>query len=137
MLQHRPILLVEDDMVDILTVERAMAEIGLNNPLKVVANGMEALEYLDNRENEVPCMILLDLNMPKMTGIEFLQELDSRREIKKFPVIVLTTSNENRDVSRSFQYGVAGYIVKPLDYKQFVETVKMISSYWNTSLIPE
>ena len=137
MQQHRPILLVEDDMVDILTVERAMAEIGLNNPLQVVANGMEALEYLDNRENEVPCMILLDLNMPRMTGLEFLQELESRREIKKFPVIVLTTSNENRDVSRSFQYGVAGYIVKPLDYKQFVETVKMISSYWNTSLIPE
>jgi CheY-like chemotaxis protein len=132
-----PVLLVEDDRVDAMTVKRALKEIGVVNPLVIVNNGEEALEYLRNPENEVPSIILLDLNMPRMGGIEFLEVTKQDTELRRIPVVVLTTSKEQQDKLGSFDLGVAGYMVKPVDYPQFVGVIKTIDSYWSLSELPE
>lgn len=132
----RPILLVEDDKVDSMTVKRALKEISVSNTLIVAENGEEALEYLRNDQNELPCIVLLDLNMPRMNGIEFLDVAKKDNALKKIPVIVLTTSKEERDRMNSFDMGVAGYMIKPVDYKQFVEVIKTINIYWTLSEMP-
>ena len=84
----------------------------------------------------MPCIILLDLNMPKMNGIEFLQVMKNDENLKRTPVIVLTTSGEEEDKTESFNLGVAGYIMKPADYVQFVEAVRAIDFYWTISELP-
>jgi len=132
----KPILLVEDDTVDAMTVKRALKDIKVTNGLPHVANGEEALEYLRGQGNKKPCIILLDLNMPKMSGIEFLKIVKEDEELKKIPVIVLTTSQDERDKIESFKLSVAGYIVKPADYKKFVEVVMTIKLYWTLSELP-
>jgi len=133
----KPVLLVEDDQVDAMTVKRAFKEINVKNRLEIVNNGVEALSYLRNSENEKPCVVLLDLNMPKMNGIEFLRVVKLDRRLRKIPVIILTTSEEERDRVNSFDLGVAGYMVKPVDYKKFVDVVQTISLYWTLSKLPE
>lgn len=135
--EKKPVLLVEDDQVDAMTVKRAFKEINVKNRLEIVNNGVEALSYLRNSENEKPCVVLLDLNMPKMNGIEFLRAVKQDRRLRKIPVIVLTTSEEERDRVNSFDLGVAGYMVKPVDYKKFVDVVQTISLYWTLSKLPE
>jgi CheY-like chemotaxis protein len=109
----------------------------VDNPLARAQNGEEALEYLSNPCNEKPCVILLDLNMPKMNGTEFLGIAKADPLLRKIPVIVLTTSNEERDVMESFRRSVAGYIVKPVDYRKFVEAIRTIDLYWTLSELPE
>ena len=130
------ILLVEDDIVDVMTVKRAFKEINITNSLSVTGNGEEALEYLKDENNEKPGLILLDLNMPKMNGIEFLKIIKNDEAHKSIPVVVLTTSKEEQDKLSSFNYSVAGYIIKPVDYMQFVEAVKTIRMYWTLSELP-
>ena len=132
----KPILLVEDDKVDAMTVKRALRDLNVTNHLDIVGNGEEALEYLKNGENRKPCIILLDLNMPKMNGIEFLKIIKNADSLKMIPVIVLTTSKNEQDRIESFRLSVAGYMIKPVDYLQFVETVKMIEMYWTLSELP-
>jgi len=132
----KPILLVEDDTVDAMTVKRALEDIKVTNGLPHVANGEEALEYLRGGGNKKPCIILLDLNMPKMSGIEFLKIVKEDEELKKIPVVVLTTSQDEQDKIESFKLSVAGYIVKPADYKKFVEVVMTIKLYWTLSELP-
>jgi CheY-like chemotaxis protein len=132
----RPILLVEDDLVDAMTVKRAVEELKVVNPLITRINGEEALEYLNNGDNKKPCVILLDLNMPKMGGIEFLRIARADDNLKRIPVIVLTTSREDSDKTESFNLGVAGYIIKSIDYRKFVEAVKIIDLYWSLSELP-
>lgn len=132
----RPILLVEDDNVDTMTVTRALKEIHVSNNIINVGNGIEALEYLRNKNNERPCIILLDLNMPKMNGIEFLEVVKQDEELKMIPVVVLTTSKEEQDKVDSFRLSVAGYMIKPVDYRQFVEVVRTINVYWTLSELP-
>jgi CheY-like chemotaxis protein len=132
----RPILLVEDDTIDAMTVRRAFRDLKVSNPLTHVTNGEEALSYLRDQRNETPCVILLDLNMPKMSGTEFLQVVKSDATLQQIPVVVLTTSNEEPDVVESFRMCVGGYLVKPVDYKQFVEAIKMIDIYWTLSQLP-
>jgi len=132
----KPILLVEDDSVDAMTVKRALKDIKATNELPHVANGEEALEYLRGQGNKKPCIILLDLNMPKMSGIEFLKIVKADEELKKIPVVVLTTSQEEQDKIESFKLSVGGYIVKPADYKKFVEAVKTLELYWTLSELP-
>jgi len=132
----KPILLVEDDRVDAMTVERALKDLKATNELVHRVNGEEALEYLRNESNKKPCVILLDLNMPKMNGVEFLKVAKADEALKKIPVIVLTTSEEEQDVVESFNLGVAGYIVKPTDYKKFVEAIRTIDLYWTLSELP-
>jgi CheY-like chemotaxis protein len=136
MRNKRPILLVEDDQVDAMTVKRALKEIKVANPVKVAGNGEEALDFLKNEENDQPNIILLDLNMPKMNGIEFLKVVKSDEDMRKIPVVVLTTSREDQDRVESFSLSVAGYMVKPVDYLKFVEVIKAIDLYWTLSELP-
>jgi CheY-like chemotaxis protein len=136
MRSRNSILLVEDDTVDIKTVQRALKEIHVSNRLAIARNGEEALSYLRNEDNEKPCIILLDLNMPRMNGIEFLKIAKNDEVLKMIPVIVLTTSKEEQDKVESFKLGVAGYMVKPVDYQQFVEVIRTIDVYWTLSELP-
>jgi CheY-like chemotaxis protein len=133
----KPILLVEDDKVDVMTVNRALKEIHVTNPVVNKENGEEALKYLRDSKNEKPCIILLDLNMPIMNGIEFLQVVKNDGLLKRIPVVVLTTSDEQQDKMSSFDLGVAGYMAKPVDYRQFVEVMRTIDAYWTISEVPQ
>ena len=134
----KPILLVEDDSVDAMTVKRALKELNVTNPLVHTLNGEEALEYLrNNNGNKKSCVILLDLNMPKMNGVEFLKIVKTDDKLKRIPVVVLTTSRDTHDKVETFGLSVAGYIVKPTDYKKFVETMRTIDIYWTLSELPD
>jgi CheY-like chemotaxis protein len=136
MLNSKPILLVEDDHVDAMTFERALRELKLKNNLVHVSNGEEALKYLKNNGDMKPCVILLDLDMPRMNGIEFLKLAKDNEELKSIPVIVLTSSDEGRNIDESFRSNVAGYIIKPVDYKKFVEAIRTVVLYWNLCELP-
>lgn len=136
----KPILLVEDDQIDMMTVKRALNDLHVTNRVAHVENGEEALTYLNDPASERPCLILLDLNMPVMGGIEFLRvarDVNADPRIKRIPVVVLTTSEEQQDKVESFNLGVAGYIRKPVDYQRFVETMRTINAYWTVSEMPE
>jgi CheY-like chemotaxis protein len=136
MRNSKPILLVEDDDVDAMTTKRALGEIKVTNPLIHKVDGEEALAYLNNG-NDKPCVILLDLNMPKMNGFEFLRNAKASEILKKIPVIVLTTSDTDQNILESYELGVAGYITKPVDYRQFVEAMRTIDLYWTLSRLPD
>lgn len=133
----KPILLVEDDRIDAMTVKRALKDLKVTNQLVHTVNGEEALDYLRNESNKKPCVILLDLNMPKMNGIEFLKITKGEEGLKKIPVVVLTTSREEQDVTESFNLSVAGYMVKAVDYKKLTETIRTIDLYWTLSELPD
>ena len=131
------ILLVEDDQVDIMNVKRAFDKNRITNPLYVATNGLDALEML--RSNAVPPdrrLILLDLNMPKMTGIEFLRALRADRELSATPVVVLTTSNDERDKIDAYNLNVAGYLLKPVTFINFVEVMAALNKYWTLVELP-
>jgi CheY-like chemotaxis protein len=136
MQNSKPILLVEDDHVDVMTVKRALADLRVRNPLVHSTNGEEALAYLQEPGNHKPCLILLDLNMPKMNGAELLRTIKADKVLKKIPVVVLTTSKSEKDIAEIFENGVAGYVVKPADYKKFVEAIRTINLYWALSELP-
>ena len=131
------ILLVEDDVVDAMTVKRALKDINVTNKLVVKGNGEEALQYLRDESNQRPCIIILDINMPKMNGIELLRMLKQDDELRRIPAIVLTTSQGEQDRLHSFDLSAAGYMIKPVEYPQFVETVRKINLYWTLSELPE
>ena len=132
---NRTILLVEDDQVDVLTTRRALKEIQVTNPLVVCENGEEGLAWL--RDNaDVPCLVLLDLNMPVMNGIEFLEHVKRDARLRRIPTVVLTTSEEQEDKVRSFDLGIAGYMAKSVDYRRFVEIMRSIDLYWTMSELP-
>lgn len=133
---RKPILLVEDDYVDVMTVKRALKEVNLLNDLVVAENGEQALDYLEDASKERPGIILLDLNMPRMNGIEFLQIVKKHEQHKVIPIIVLTTSSQEKDRLESFKMSVAGYMTKPVIYTEFVEIVKVIDKYWTCSDMP-
>jgi len=132
----KPILLVEDDSVDVMMVKRALKDLNVTNLLVHTPNGKEAFEYLTGEGNERPCIILLDLNMPRMNGVEFLKVVKADDVLKKIPVVVLTTSRDTEDKFETFESGAAGYIVKPADYKKFVEAIRTVNLYWTLSELP-
>ena len=134
---NKSILLVEDDQVDVTTVKRALKDIHVTNLVVNLENGAEALKYLRDPNSAKPCIILLDLNMPIMNGIEFLQVAKHDAQLKRIPVVVLTTSGEQQDKVNSFDLGVAGYMAKPVDYRQFVEVMRSIDAYWTISEMPQ
>jgi CheY-like chemotaxis protein len=133
----RPILLVEDDDVDVMTVRRALGDLKVLNPLRVAGDGEEALDLLRGADALRPCVILLDINMPRMNGIEFLREAKADAVLRSIPVVVLTTSREEQDRIDSFDLSVAGYMIKPADYLKFVEVIRTIDMYWTLSELPE
>jgi len=125
------ILLVEDDEVDVMNVQRAFERNHLTNALYVAGNGLEALEML--RGKTIPKerrLVLLDLNMPKMNGIEFLEELRADPELAKTPVVVLTTSNDDQDKIDAYNFNVAGYLLKPVTFSSFCERMATLDKYW-------
>ncbi|WP_254413257.1 response regulator [Dyadobacter diqingensis] len=133
------ILLVEDDEVDIMNVKRAFKKNNISNPLVVAHNGLEALEVLRSPATDAPKprIILLDLNMPKMGGIEFLKEIRQDPELSSLSVFVMTTSNEDGDKIDAFNLNVAGYILKPLSMDRFIAAVSTLNSYWTLCEYPE
>jgi len=132
----KPILLVEDDTVDAMTFKRAAEDLRIHNTIVHVNDGEEALGYLNDESNAEPCFIFLDLNMPRMNGVEFLKVVKADERLKKIPVVVLTTSDSDKDVVDSFSLGVAGYMVKPADYQKFVDSIRTVNLYWNLSKLP-
>jgi len=132
----RPVLLLEDDMVDAMTVKRALKDLKVNNPLVRVINGEEALKYLRDENNIKPCVMLLALNMPRLHGVEFLKIAKTDPKLRGIPVVVLTTSKADQDRNECFNRSVAGYIVKPVDYKNFLEAMRVLDLYWTLSEMP-
>jgi CheY-like chemotaxis protein len=136
------ILLVEDDEVDVMNVRRAFKKGGVSNPLFTASNGLEALDMLKPQRGQNPVvpadrrLILLDLNMPKMGGIEFLKALRADPELKSTPVVVLTTSAEDRDRVQAYNLNVAGYLLKPVTFEPFVQTMAALNNYWMLCEMP-
>jgi CheY-like chemotaxis protein len=134
------ILLVEDDEVDIMNVQRAFKKNNIKNPLHVTRNGLEALEVLRGENPDMvipsPKIILLDINMPKMGGIEFLSVLRKHPELKATSVFMMTTSNEDSDKVAAYNLNVAGYILKPLSFEGFSAAVTILSNYWHLCEMP-
>jgi CheY-like chemotaxis protein len=131
------ILLVEDDEVDVMNVKRAFERNHILNPLHTASDGLEALELL--RSGRLPHerrIILLDLNMPRMNGIEFLRELRADATLKHLPVVVLTTSNDERDRVEAYNLNVAGYLLKPVTFVEFVELMATLNRYWTLVELP-
>ena len=129
------ILLVEDDRVDVMTVKRALQKNHVSNPLYVARTGVEALGMLRgdgfDKIEPTPALILLDLNLPKMGGIEFLKELRADPALRSLPVIVLTSSNEPSDRAAAFEYEVEDYIVKPHSFDEFSCAMATVLAYWS------
>lgn len=136
------LLLVEDDAVDVMNVQRAFKKNNITNPLYIAGNGLEALEMLrgtNGQPSKIPDhrrLVLLDLNMPKMNGIEFLQELRSDPALQMTPVIVLTTSDDDRDRVEAYRLNIAGYLLKPVTFGKFVEAMAALNKYWTLCEMP-
>jgi CheY-like chemotaxis protein len=133
----RPILLVEDNTDDVELTRIAFAEANIANALTVVGDGAAALDYLfargahaDRDPDDLPSIVLLDLNLPKVDGREVLQAIRSHERTRSLPVVVLTTSGEPFDVEASYALGANSYIRKPVDFGQFVWAVKQVGMYW-------
>lgn len=135
-----PILHVEDDPVDVANLQRACARLSIRNPLRAASNGEEALDLLrgkDPDESELrPGLILLDLSMPVMSGLEFLREVKSDPALRTIPTVVLTASNHESDRRQAYELGAAGYVVKSIDLDRFVEAVGVIERYWALCEVP-
>ena len=136
------ILLVEDDEVDVMNVQRAFKKYKITNPLFLAGNGVEALAMLRSQNGQPPevpenrRLILLDLNMPKMNGLEFLHEIRQDEKLKRTPVIVLTTSDEDKDRIEAYNLNVAGYILKPVTFTNFAEVMVALNKYWALCEMP-
>jgi CheY-like chemotaxis protein len=124
------ILLIEDDMIEVMKLNRATGSLQLKHKITEANNGEDALKILEQKDN-LPDIILLDLNMPKINGIEFLKILKSDDRLKYIPTIILTTSNNQRDLLECYKIGVAGYILKPLKYEEYVSKIEKLLSYWS------
>lgn len=132
--QQVNVLLVEDDEVDVMSVQRAFEQNRLDHSLYVAHNGLDALSMLRGHDSTaVPKhrrLVLLDINMPKMSGLEFLQELRQDEALRSTPVVVLTTSNADRDRLEAYRLNVAGYILKPVTFAVFAEVMAALAKYW-------
>jgi CheY-like chemotaxis protein len=130
------ILIVEDDPRDVELTLAALAEHNLVNEVVVTRDGKQALDYLycrgefAARSNENPAVLLLDLKLPKVDGLEVLEQIKSDERLKMIPVVVLTSSHEERDMVRSYKLGVNAYVVKPVDFHEFINAVKELGVFW-------
>jgi len=135
------ILLIDDDEVDVMNVQRAFKKNHITNPVHVAGNGLEALAKLrgtDGQEkiNPMPKIVLLDINMPKMNGIEFLTKLRADPGLHAISVFVLTTSDEEKDRVAAYDMNVAGYILKPVEPSKFMDAVKTLNVFWSLIELP-
>lgn len=130
------ILIVEDDPNDVELTLTALAEYNLANEVVVTRDGQQALDYLycrgqfGDRADDNPAVMLLDLKLPKVDGLEVLQQIKSDERLKMIPVVVLTSSHEEKDMMRSYKLGVNAYVVKPVDFHEFVNAVKELGAFW-------
>lgn len=135
------IFLIEDREEDIDITREALKETDMECSLEVAKDGKEAMEELgeksDNKEAELPDIILLDLNLPKMDGRKVMEKLKEKDELSPIPVIVLTVSKRDKDIARSYDSGAAGYITKPIDFQEFVKTLDVVNKYWSISEVPD
>ncbi|WP_319589444.1 response regulator [uncultured Draconibacterium sp.] len=129
---QQPILIVEDNPVDLDLTLRAFKSQKLDNPILTARDGEEALNFIEKWEKGEPrpAVILLDLKMPKVNGLEVLKELKTHPRLKTIPIVVLTTSSESTDVRDAYQLGANSYIVKPVDFEKFLDVAKQIELYW-------
>ncbi|HZK92578.1 MAG TPA: response regulator [Prolixibacteraceae bacterium] len=127
-----PILIVEDNPIDLDLTLRAFAAKKLSNPIQVARDGEEALQYMERWEKGElwPVVVLLDLNMPKINGLEVLQKIKSHPDFKAIPVVILTTSSESSDLQAAYRLGANSYIVKPVDFEKFLDVANHIDLYW-------
>ncbi|MDO7171527.1 response regulator [Mariniflexile sp. AS56] len=126
------ILFIEDDLVETMKMNRTVSRLGPFYDIQEAKNGEEALRILNLKKN-LPDIILLDLNMPKINGIEFLRILKNDKQLKYIPTIILTTSNNKRDVLECYKIGIAGYILKPLKYEDYVSKLEKVLAYWRVN----
>ncbi|MCF6775615.1 response regulator [Thiotrichales bacterium 19X7-9] len=131
------ILVIEDSDEDFYATDRAFKKSGIANPLVRCCDGEEALEYLnktgrysEDKDEQLPNVILLDLNLPRLDGREFLTHIKSDIHFKKIPVIVLTTSNDEKDIEHCYAHGANSYIQKPVDLQRFIESIQRLKNYW-------
>lgn len=136
MKQLKRILLVEDSLKDVDLTLAALEEHNLANKVDVARDGAEALDYLHRRgqfagrDDNLPVVVLLDIKMPKMNGIEVLRHMKSDPLMQRVPVVMLTSSKEEPDLAACYDLGVNAYVVKPVDFQQFVEAVKQVGAFW-------
>ena len=124
------ILLVEDNLIEIMKMKRTISLLELDHQLYEAKNGEEALQHLENRD-QMPDIILLDLNMPKINGIEFLKILKADEDLKHIPTVILTTSSNQKDLLECYKTGMSGYILKPLKYENYVKKIESVLNYWS------
>lgn len=130
MINSLSILLVEDDTIEVMKFKRVLKSISESYKIIEATNGEAALEYLTKRES-LPDIILLDLNMPKMNGLEFLNILKNEEVLRYIPTIILSTSSNHKDLLEAYKIGIAGYVTKPLKYEDYVEKIKRLLNYWS------
>lgn len=126
------ILFIDDDIIEVMKFKRVVLKLNLNHNLIIANNGKEALLVLKNKDL-IPDMILLDLNMPEINGIEFLKKVKKDDSLKRIPLVVLTTSNDTNDISECYEIGVSGYILKPLKYQDYLTIIERTLNYWSAN----
>ena len=133
-MKNRYILLVEDNADDELLILRAFKRSGFDVEFKVVRDGVEGLEFLVGSEvtqtGNLPCLVLLDLSLPRMTGLELLKRLRELAHTRALPVVILTSSKEDEDIKRAYELGANSYVTKPIDFGALEQTIKQLGSYW-------
>ena len=129
-MEQLEILLVEDSAEDAEMTLRALRKNNLANRVHWMKDGQEALDYLEDAAAQAPKLVMLDLKMPKVDGIEVLRQLKAQPETRAIPIVVMTSSNEERDVLEAYRLGVNSYVVKPVAFEAFLETVSKIGLYW-------
>jgi CheY-like chemotaxis protein len=136
-LATQPILLVEDEENDVMLLQRAFRRSGMLNPLQVVRHGDDAVaylegtgEYADRAKYPLPVLVLLDLKLPRRTGLEVLEWVKERAGVRKIPIVVLTSSKNDTDVDRAYELGANSYLVKPVSFETLLELVKSLELYW-------
>lgn len=141
MRESETILLVEDNKIDIMNVQRAFARNKITNPLLITRHGEDALAFL-RRELPYygvprPALILVDLNMPVMNGLELIAHIKEDEQLRTIPIVVITTSTEPRDRRECFRLGVSGYITKPIEFNEFVRDIGIMHRYWMMCELPD
>jgi CheY-like chemotaxis protein len=126
------ILLIEDDAIEVMKFNRVLSTLNIKHKIVEANNGEEAIKILKEKET-VPDIIVLDLNMPKINGIEFLRILKSDDYLKYIPAIILTTSSNHKDVLECYRIGIAGYVIKPLKYDEYVKRITKLVEYWSAN----
>jgi len=131
----KSILLLEDDHIDVQNIQRVFRKLAFTNDLFVCEDGEEGLKWLNKNSKNLPGLIILDLNMPRMNGIEFLQKIKKDARFVQVPVMVLTTSAEPNDLKKCYEMSVSGYMQKPPDFQDFVDMFQSIKNYWDNNIL--